>query len=408
VFQPFDRQAALRSRVESLLGECMARHEVDLWLVYTRESSRDPLADDVGLGRVVARSAGLFVRTGNGLSRHAIVASYDTDPVEQTGIFQKVEAYRQEGITPHLKAAVDAIDPKRVALNFSRDVCAADGLAYGMRLHLEEILGARFFDRVVSSEPLVLSFRCRKLPEELETMVHGIEVTQRILRDALTTEIIKPGRTREIDVAQFLRRETAAVGGKVDFDMVMVGPCRGHGDPTDRVIQPGDLLRIDFGIQLDGYISDIQRTAYVLRPGESGPPASVGKLFDTTLRACQAGIAALRPGARGRDVDQAARSIITGAGYDEYPHAAGHAIGVEAHELGPVLGPPWKERYGTAVEHAVEPGMVFAVEPAAYVDLPECGGVVQVGIEEDVIVTAEGRRLVGTPQTELILLPASA
>ena len=83
-------------------------------------------------------------------------------------------------------------------------------------------------------------------------------------------------------------------------------------------------------------------------------------------------------------------------------------IGVEAHELGPVLGPPWKERYGTAVEHAVEPGMVFAVEPAAYVDLPECGGVVQVGIEEDVIVTAEGPRLVGTPQTELILLPASA
>lgn len=383
----------------------MARHEVDLWLVYTRESSRDPLADDVGLGRVVARSAGLFVRTAHGLTRHAIVASYDTDPVEATGIFQKVEAYRQEGITPHLKAAVEAIDPKRVALNFSRDVCAADGLAYGMRLHLEEILGARFFDRVVSSEPLVLSFRCRKLPQELETMVRGIEVTQRILRDALTTEIIKPGRTREIDVAQFLRRETAAEGGKVDFDMVMVGPCRGHGDPTDRVIQPGDLLRIDFGIQLDGYISDIQRTAYILRPGESGPPASVARLFDTTLRACQAGIAALRPGARGRDVDQAARAVITGAGYDEYPHAAGHAIGVEAHELGPVLGPPWKERYGTAVEHAVEPGMVFAVEPAAYVDLPECGGVVQVGLEEDVIVTAEGPRLVGTPQTELILLP---
>ena len=105
-------------------------------------------------------------------------------------------------------------------------------------------------------------------------------------------------------------------------------------------------------------------------------------------------------------MDEAARSAIVAGGYEEYPHAAGHPIGLAAHEVGPILGPPWKERYGTSVEHLIEPGQVFAVEPAAYVDIPEVGGVVQVGIEEDVVVTADGPEVIGTPHTELIVLPS--
>ena len=96
--------------------------------------------------------------------------------------------------------------------------------------------------------------------------------------------------------------------------------------------------------------------------------------------------------------------MFVDAGYEEYPHAAGHPIGLETHELGPILGPPWKERYGSSVEHAIEPGMVFAVEPMAYPEIPSCGGVVNVGLEENVVVTPEGPQLIGTPQTELILI----
>lgn len=402
--QPFDRHATQLRRVTSLLGECMARREIDLWLIYTRESSRDPLANEMGLGRVVARGAGLFSLNDGELSRRALVASYDTTPVEESGIFQQVIGYNQEGIAPHIRQEIEALDPTRVALNFSRDVAPADGLSHGMRRHLEEILGAEFFSRVVSSEPLVMSYRGRKLPEELAVMAKGIEATQQALDKALTKELIRPGTTRELDIAEFLDAAAKAVGATVLFAHVMVGCCRGHADATDRVIQPGDLLRIDYGIDYEGYSSDIQRTAYILKPGESGPPDAVGRLFETTLQACQAGISALQPGARGRDVDFAARSVITGAGYDEYPHASGHAIGVETHELGPILGPPWKERYGTAVEQVIEAGMIYAVEPAAYVDLPECGGVVHVGLEEDVEVTADGPKIIGTPQTELVLI----
>jgi Xaa-Pro aminopeptidase len=401
-----DREEIRRKRIESLLAECMARHGIDLWLVYTRESSIDPLGQDVGLGRVVARGAGLFAHRQGRLVRKALVASYDTDPVEATGIFDEVVAYRKEGIAPHLRREVEALDPRCIGLNISRDVPVADGLSHGMRLHLEEILGPELCARFVSAEELVVSFRGRKLEEELAAMRTSVDIAQRAVASAMTSKVVRPGKTREIDVAEHLKRFVEAEGASVAFNIVMVGPCRGHGDPTDRVIEPGDLLRIDFGCFLEGYCSDIQRTAYLLRPGEAGPPASVARLFEVTLRACRTGIEALRPGARGREVDQVARSVITGAGYEEYPHATGHPIGLEAHEVGPTLGPPWKERYGTSVEQVIEPGMVFAVEPAAYVDLPECGGVVQVGIEEDVEVTRSGPRVLGTPQTELILLPS--
>ncbi len=403
---PFDPKEIRRQRVTRLLGECMTKREIDLWLVYTRESSRDPLGRDVGLDRVVARGAGLFALKDGELRRHALVASYDTSPVEDSGIYQEVTPYKQEGISPHLKRVFEALGPRRVALDVSRDVAVADGLSHGMRLHLDEILGPGFAEVAVSAEPLVVSFRCRKLPEELASLRRSVLLTQELLAGVLTSEMVRPGRTREIDLAEVLSRGTAEAGATVAFCDIVVGPCRGHSDPSERMIQPGDLIRIDFGTFVDGYSSDVQRTAYVLRPGESGPPDEVVRLFEATLRANRAGIAALKPGALGREVDAAARSVLVGAGYEEYPHATGHPIGLETHELGPILGPAWKERYGTAVEHPIEPGMVFAVEPMAYPDIPACGGIVNVGLEENIEITDEGPQIIGTPQDELILLPS--
>ena len=391
-------------RIEKLLDECMAQQGIDLWLVYTRESSRDPLSWDVGLDMAVARAAGLFFRSDGELKRWAIVASYDTSPVEATGIYQEVIPYRQEGIAPHLKEIFEQIKPRKVALDVSRDMPVADGLSHGMRLHLDEILGPELAPRVVSSEPLVVTFRCRKLAEERKSLERAVLLTQKALSQALVPEVVRPGHTREVDIGEILRRTIEDGGATLAFCHVMVGPCRGHSEPTERLVQRGDLLRIDFGVFIDGYSSDIQRTAYIMPPGETEPPPEVTRLFETTLRANRAAIEMLRPGKLGRDVDQASREVFVDAGYEEYPHAAGHPIGLETHELGPILGPPWKERYGSSVEHAIEPGMVFAVEPMAYPEIPSCGGVVNVGLEENVVVTPEGPQLIGTPQTELILI----
>jgi Xaa-Pro aminopeptidase len=401
---PEIRREIMRKKVDTLLPEIMERLGIDLWLTFTREGALDPIGSDIGTSGVVGRTAALFSRAGGRWRKVCIAASYDTTPIEAAGIYDEVIPYRKEGVGTHLKDVYDELSPSKVAVNFSRDMPNCDGLTLGNYRYLQEWLDPGFSEAVTSAEELIVSFRGRKIREEVEIIEKAVILTQRILGEALTRDVIKPGETRESDVGDFIESKVKEAGYKVSFCMIMVGPDRGHSFPTERVIQPGDLLRTDFGIVIDDYHSDIQRTAYILKDGETGPPETIRRMWDVTYRANRAAMAALKPGNRARDVDAAARSLIVSEGFEEYPHAAGHEIGLSVHDVGPIIGPPWKERYGTAVEHLIEPGQVFAVEPMIYVDVPEVGGVVQIGLEEDVVVGEDGPRILGAPLESLILL----
>jgi len=399
-----DPKTIRQRRVDVLLPQALAAHDVDAWLVVSREYSRDPIAADLGGGQVVARAAFIFGRTANGFRKIAIVASYDTTPIEENGLYDRVIAYRGEGIKPHLKKVMEELDPKRIGVNISRDVPLGDGLTVGMRNYLEETLGAALAARLVSAQPVVVSFRGRRLPEEVALLREAAVYTDKIIREALTEKVITPGTTTENDVANYLRRRTEEFGATVPFLSVVVGPTRGHSDPSDRVIQPGDLVRIDFGITHRGYSTDVQRTAYVLRPGETAPPAEIQKMWDTCRAATDAAIAAMRPGVTGLHIDTVARKVLTDAGYQGYPHGGGHPIGFDVHDVGPMLGPDWPERYGSTVFFKLEEDQTFAVEPVVYAEYAPLGGEINIGLEEDVVVTADGADRLHSRQDALILL----
>ena len=399
-----DPKTIRQRRVDVLLPQALAAHDVDAWLVVSREYSRDPIAADLGGGQVVARAAFIFARTANGLRKIAIVASYDTTPIEESGLYDRVIAYRGEGIKPHLKKVMEELDPKRIGVNISRDVPLGDGLTAGMRNYLEETLGAALAARLVSAQPVVVSFRGRRLPEEVALLREAAVYTDKIIREALTEKVITPGKSTENNVANYLRRRTEEFGATVPFLSVVVGPTRGHSDPSDRVIQPGDLVRIDFGITHHGYSTDVQRTAYVLRPGETAPPAEIQKMWDTCRAATDAAIAAMRPGVTGLHIDTVARKVLTDAGYQGYPHGGGHPIGFDVHDVGPMLGPDWPERYGSTVFFKLEEDQTFAVEPIVYAEYAPLGGEINIGLEEDVVVTADGADRLHSRQDALILL----
>jgi Xaa-Pro aminopeptidase len=399
-----DVAALRRRRVAELLPPALRAAEVDLYLVLTRETARDPFAEEVGLGQAVARAAGLFHLATGGLRARAIVASYDTSPVEESGIYDEVTAYAAEGLRPHLAEAVTSLQPRRVAINSSRDLPMGDGLTLGMLRYLEEALGDTMTAELVSAEDIVVSLLSRKFPEEVQRIEHAVVATQEILQAVLTAEHVRPGVTTERDLGDTLEQLTVARGLEVVFTTVVVGPCRGHASPSDRVIEPGDLIRVDFGVRHDGYCSDIQRTAYVLRPGEIGAPAPVTRLFQVTLAANRAAVGALQPGSTGLAVDTAARLLIEAEGFDGYPHAAGHGLGRRVHDVGPALGPDWPERYGDRVRAVLEPGQVFAVEPMVYAALAPGEAPVNIGLEEDVVIEPDGPRVLGRPQQELILI----
>lgn len=402
-----DHQAIRHDRIDKLLPAAMKSLDIDMWLTFTRENTTDPLLATLGVDHIVARGAFIFIRKPDGsLRKLAIAASYDVEPIQSSGLYDEVIAYRKEGVKPHLLEIVKTADPKTIAVNSSRDVTVADGLTVGLRRYLDEALGGEpdYTKRFVSSEKLVVSLLGRKTTQEIDALRQAAEDTQRIIAEALTSRVVKPGITREKDLNDWMERRAKELGDEVAFASVVVGPSRGHSEPSDRVIQRGDVIRIDWGASHGGYSADIQRTAYVLKDGETTAPDWLVKLWKDTLAANRAAMAACRPGGTGNEVDTAGRSALTSKGYEEYPHGTGHPIGLKVHDVGPMLCPDWRERYGDPVFFKIEPSQVFAIEPTIYLKPPELGYDFHVGLEEDVIVDEAGAHYLGTPQTELILI----
>src|SRR5690606_33009096 len=120
-----------------------------------------------------------------------------------------------------------------------------------------------------------------------------------------------------------------------------------HRAPGDDRLEPGDLLILDHALEHQGYHSDLARTVYVPREGEAEPPAAERAAFASAKQAIEAAFAALRPGAKGYEVDRAARDVHLANGYPEISHATGHQVGRHVHDGGTILGPRW-ERYGDA------------------------------------------------------------
>ncbi len=182
---------------------------------------------------------------------------------------------------------------------------------------------------------------------------------------------------------------------------VTVGPDspQGHVSPSaEYVTTPGQTVRIDQGVVLNDYISDIQRVWYLQPAGETSIPQPVQHAFDSVRGAIMAAWDVLKPGVQGAVVDDAARNFIVAAGYPEYQHAVGHHIGRTVHDGSTLLGPRW-ERYGQTPFGLVEAGNCFTLELGVHVP-----GYGLVSLEEDVLVTDNGNEWLGQPQTEIIVV----
>ena len=375
--------------------------DVDLWLTFVRETSLSP---DPALGLIADvdvtwQSAFLVSRNG----RHtAIVGFYDSENVRNLNAYDEVIGYH-EGIAQHLLAALKKYDPAQIAINYSENDVAADGLSHGLYLALQQYLaGTPFADRLESAEKIIAAVRGRKSSAEVERVRQAVVITEQLFDEV--GQFVRPGMTQR-QIANFVQQRIDEMGlgyawPKPFNPIVTCGPesAVGHASPGDVVLQKGHTLQLDLGIKKDDYCSDIQRMWYVLEDGETEAPPEVLRAFDVVYGAIKAGEGALRPGVPGWEVDKAARDHIVENGYPEYKHAFGHLLGRVAHDGATVLGPRW-ERYAGICEMPVEVGNIFTLE--LHVMVPERG---VMSLEEDVLVTSDGVEYLSTPQTELRLL----
>ncbi|RME36277.1 MAG: aminopeptidase P family protein [Thermoflexia bacterium] len=378
--------------------QILREKDLDLWITFVRETTqvKDPSLDLILGLNLTWQSALMVSRTGE---RIAIVGRYDVDNVRIVGGYTTVIGYDQSIREPLLEQ-IERLRPRRIGLNFSESDPAADGLTHGMFRVIAGILaGTEYSLRIVSAEEVIAALRGRKTPAEVDRIRAAIGAAEGILREV---EALVQPRMTEREIAQFIHQTVRERGLEVAWEpdycpIVCAGPesSFGHRMPGDYRVERGQLLQIDFGVRWEGFVSDLQRTLYFCRPGEESPPEEVLRAWHAARAALEAGRGALRPGARGWEVDAAARRTLTEAGYPEYMHAFGHHIGRSVHDGATVLGPRW-ERYGTTVEGVVEAGNVFAIELGVYVP-----GYGYIGCEEDVLVTESGAEYLSEPQEEI-------
>jgi Xaa-Pro dipeptidase len=243
-------------------------------------------------------------------------------------------------------------------------------------LELQFIQSATPQAEIIDGSSLLEGLRLKKDPQELAKMREATIIAQNALIETL--KLVHPGMS-EKQIAAELVIALYRAGSDIELPfepIVSSGPntANPHATPSERVLQEGELLLIDWGAGKDGYFSDITRTFTV---GAVEP--ELLRIGEVVLAANTKGREIAGPGMPAGSVDRAVRAVIEAAGYGSFfTHRTGHGLGMEAHEAPYIFG---------ANTQLLAPGMVFTIEPGIY--LPGWGGV---RIEDDVVVTEDGVR----------------
>ena len=256
-------------------------------------------------------------------------------------------------------------------------------LTHGAFLRLQEKLRAE----LIPCQQTLDGLRAAKEPWEQDIMRSAQAIADGVFTELLP--VIRAGMTeKELEAELIYRLYRAGAEGLSFPPIVVSGPNSSmpHGVAGHRKLAPGDFITMDFGVILRGYCSDMTRTVALGHATEK-----MREVYDTVLRAQEAGIAATRAGRTGREIDAAARDVIAAAGFGDYfGHSYGHSLGIEIHEA-PNCSP--------SCEQAMPVGAVVSAEPGVY--LP---GEFGVRIEDVVIFTPEGCENITRSPKELLIL----
>jgi Xaa-Pro aminopeptidase len=241
---------------------------------------------------------------------------------------------------------------------------------------------------LIPAPDLFGDLRLVKSPDEVQKIRQACGIADAAF--AHIQRMIQPGVTEYdlgLDLEFFIRRQ----GAELAFPPIVVSgerSARPHGKPSEKKLEVGDFVTMDFGAKVQGYCSDITRTVVVARADDRRR-----EVYDQVLKAQLAAIEAIRPGVAAREVDGLARQILDEKQLARYfGHGLGHGLGKLVHDSG---------RLGPSSENTLAVGQVWTVEPGVYI--PGFGGV---RIEDDVVVTESGVEVLTTSPKEFLVLGA--
>jgi Xaa-Pro dipeptidase len=315
------------------------------------------------------------------LSERPVIAIFSADEIP-TFVIPELEAAKTNNLLFPAKIFLYGEDPDQwsnvfrqaaIAANIDARKVGAEPRSFRL-LEMGFLLSASPEIELLAAEEIVMNLRMYKDETELECMRAAARIAQVALKAALP--LVKIGIS-EKELASELTLQLLRGGSapEIPFSpIVSSGPnsANPHATPSQRTLQAGDFLVIDWGANYQGYFSDITRTFAIGKIEQE-----FQQIYEIVQMANAAGRAAAKPWINAQDIDRAARSVIEQAGYGEYfIHRTGHGLGMEGHEA------PYIRDGNTLL---LEPGMTFTVEPGIYISSRN-----GVRIEDDVVITHDG------------------
>ncbi|MGH9957915.1 MAG: M24 family metallopeptidase, partial [Pyrinomonadaceae bacterium] len=335
------REVWLKKRLDTMLLPMMRQQKIAMWIVTNEEFHADPVTAYIAppLPYVGRRDFFIFAdRGGNKLDRLAVVRY----PEEHLKNFFEVLNPPGRDIPATLRRIVEDRNPKTIALNMGGTRGATTGLTHEAYKFLTETLGPDYASRFVSAAPLIVEYMDTRLAEELEPYRTAVALTDLLSRRAFSNEVITPGKTKVGDVRWWFMQQVNNLGLDVWFqpDLRIQRQNQEPGRDTQflsvtdesAVIQRGDVIHIDCGLNYLGLSTDWQRMGYVLRPGEKDAPEGLKQALANTNRLQDALFTHIKPGAQGFEVYDATMADMKKLGIEAMIYS--HSVGNQGHALG--------------------------------------------------------------------------
>jgi Xaa-Pro dipeptidase len=402
------RKTWLKKRFDTVLLPMMRRHNVSMWIVTNEEFHSDPVTDSIvpPVPIVGRRDFFIFADNGKTLDKIAVVRYEE----EQLKNFYTLMIPARDKTAETLKKIVEERNPKSIALNMGGGRGQSDGVTHDAYKFLAESLGKDYESRFVSGGRFITDFLDTRIPEELEHYRNAVLATDVLTRRAFSNEVITHGKTTVGDVRWWLLQQVNNLGLSVWFqpDLRVQRKAKTNQNSQqflsvaneDMVLESGDLLHVDFGLNYMGLSTDWQKHAYILQKGEKDAPEGLKNALKNTNRLQDVLFEKARAGMTGSEVYEATMAEMKRENIEAMIYS--HPIGTQGHGLGAAID--FRKTIGGA-EERFRLGSYTSIELNTSTVVPEWNNQkVTIMGEDDAFMTEKGFEFFRPRQTEFYLI----
>jgi Xaa-Pro aminopeptidase len=404
----------LEERVETVLQPIMRRAGIDMWVIISREYNEDPVLMT------------FLPATWDGARRTTILVVYDPGGEKKLETYAMAryavgkiftKAWDKEKQPDQWKALADMIvekNPKKIGVDRSSTFALADGITSTHYDHLVSALPDKMKNRVVGAENVAIGWLETRTESELAIYPNIVRMAKQIIAEGLSEKVIQPAVTTTDDVVWWYRERIKELKLDTWFhpsvsvqrkDPESFEHLRAFSDrPENQVILPGDLIHVDFGITYLRLNTDTQQHAYVLKPGETEPPAFLKEALARANRVQDILTGNFRTGRTGNQIlkaslDQCAKEGLKCSIYT-------HPLGFHGHAAGTTIG-LWDQQDGVpfAGDYPLYPNTAHSIELNAASFIKEWNKEIRIMLEEDAFFDGSSMRYIDGRQKEFFVIP---